>query len=208
MLQQQPAKHQLPARTSHQAGAVGSACATSKQTMDPFFLASHGLPVLGVITLLLFAGGKGNFSPPPARASAAAFLFLLALVGLAFVSNRGGGGGSFPFHAPQTPRPQRPQAPPHHATTYNFNNLTLPYLAPPYNLDFSCTSDGTPLGTRTTCAPYFCSAVNAKTSAPCNASDTTAANMTAYLAEQAVRVPSALPHFRPFFQGFPPPHSS
>ena len=138
-----------------------------------YFIITHGLPVLGVIALA-FIGSKNALPLSPARAAAAALLLVAAF------------GGAYLYRG--VPRVQRPQAPPLPAVAYSFNNLTLPYLAPPYALDFSCTSDGTPSGTRTTCAPYFCSAVSAKTTAPCAASDTSAADMPAYLAEQAVRV--------------------
>jgi len=147
-----------------------------------FNIATHGLPVLGVLALFLFAGSKGVLAFFPARAAAAA---LLALACLALLY-RGA-----PAHAPRAPpRPpsRPPQVPTLPATTYSYGNLTLPYLSPPYDLDFTCSSTGTPSGTRATCAPYFCSAVSAKTTAGCAAPNTTAANMTAYLADVAVRL--------------------
>jgi hypothetical protein len=160
-----------------------------------FNIVTHGLPVLGVLALFLFAGSKGALAFFPARAAAAA---LLALACLALLY-RGA-----PAHAPRAP-PRPPSRPPQvpilPATSYNYGNLTLPVMSAPYDLDYVCTSDGKTSGTRATCAPYFCSTASAKTTAPCAAPATTAANMTAYLADVAVRCPRANTPPPPF----PPP---
>ena len=153
-----------------QLGSFGFVYGCAMDAAHIYFVITHGLPVLGIVALALLG------SKPTLAVSRAVWLPLCLLLAC---------GGAYFYRG--SPRAQRPQAPPLPAVAYSFKNLTLPSLAPPYALDFACTADGTPSGARTTCAPAFCSAVSATTTAPCAASDTSAADMPAYLAEQAVR---------------------